>query len=211
MNGVNLINTWVFFDQELNWKAHIDHVCKKVSNACGSLAKLRNCVDVNTLREVYHALIHSYLRYGLLAWGSATKTALKPLQVIINRAIRIMCFAPYGAIDITPLYEILDILDIDSVYKLEVGKFMFKHKNEMIPVSIANYFQFRNISPHGYNLRSQRTSSDPQIIHRTNSGKRSIYYRGNEVWANVPDEIKTSPSANVFKKIFKSHLLLCSY
>ena len=88
---------------------------------------------------------------------------------------------------------------------------MFKHKNEMIPVSIANYFQFRNISPHGYNLRSQRTSSDPQIIHRTNSGKRSIYYRGNEVWANVPDEIKTSPSANVFKKIFKSHLLLCSY
>ena len=197
----------VFFDEELNWKTHINHVSLKVSKACGSLAKLRHCLEVDTLREVYHALIHSYLRYGLIAWGSATKTALQPLRTIINRAIRIMCFAPYGAIDITPLYEILDILDLDSIYKLELGKFVFRQKRGTLPVSIANYFHFRNNPQHGYNLRSQTRPREPQIVHRTATGKRSIHFRGSELWTEVPDEIKTAQSPKLFKKLYKLHFL----
>ena len=198
----------VYFDEELSWKAHINYVCQKVSKACGSLAKLRHCLDVDTLREVYHALIHSYLRYGLIAWGSATKTALKPLQIIINRAIRIMCFAPFGAIDVTPLFEILEILNLNEIYQLELAKFIFKQKGGMFPVSIANYFHFRETPRHSYNLRSQARRRDPQIIHKTSSGKQSIQFRGNELWNFIPDEIKGAQSSNVFKKMYKSHLLL---
>ena len=198
----------VYFDEELSWKAHIDYVCQKVSKACGSLAKLRHCLDVDTLREVYHALIHSYLRYGLVAWGSATKTALKPLQIIINRAIRIMCFAPFGAIDVTPLFEILEILNLNEIYQLELAKFIFKQKGGILPVAIANYFQFRETPRHSYNLRSQARPRDPQIIHRTSSGKHSIQFRGNDLWNQIPDEIKTAQSPNTFKKMYKSHLLL---
>ena len=57
----------VYFDKDLNWKTHINHISQKISKACGSLAKIRNCVEIETLREIYHALIYSYLKYGILA------------------------------------------------------------------------------------------------------------------------------------------------
>ena len=54
----------VIFDKNLCWKPHIEYICKKVSKACGSLANLRYCVNIDLLREVYHSIVHSYLRGG---------------------------------------------------------------------------------------------------------------------------------------------------
>ena len=77
----------VLFDHKLDWKAHIEHIVSKVSKSCGALAKLRHCVDTKTLVNVYHALINSYIRYGIIAWGSASKATLNPLQTLLNKAI----------------------------------------------------------------------------------------------------------------------------
>ena len=114
---------------------------KKISKACGSLANLRYCVNVNLLREVYHSLVHSYLRYGILVWGNASESTLQPLKCLINRAVRIMLFAPFGRIDLDPLYDYLKILDVDKVKMLETSKFMYKQKNNAFPVTIAYYFE----------------------------------------------------------------------
>ena len=40
----------IFFDKDLNWKAHIEYLCSKISKAVGSLFKLRHCVDIEILR-----------------------------------------------------------------------------------------------------------------------------------------------------------------
>ena len=197
----------VYFDKDLNWKSHIAYISQKISKACGSLAKLRHCVDLETLREVYHALIHSYLRYGIIAWGSAAPATLKPLQLIVNRAIRIMCFAPFGKIDLAPLFEILEILKINQIYLLETGKFVFKEKNNLLPVRIANYFEIRQTPVHGYNLRQRNEIRGPDLIHRTLLGDNSIQKRGHEVWNKIPDEIKSIVSPIFFKKKLKCFLL----
>ena len=196
----------VYFDKDLNWDKHIEYICQKVSKACGSLAKLRKCVDVDVMREIYHALIHSYLRYGIIVWGTASETALKPLQVIINRAIRIMCSAPLGRIDVTPLFDIMEILNINQTYNLEVAKFMFKETNHLLPVTIANHFSVRTNPEHRYNLRPRGTRAT-LIDNRTVRGERSIRKRGNDIWNNVPYSIKTLDSSTLFKKRMKKHLL----
>ena len=51
-------------DKKLNWKSHVKYIGTKISKACGALAKLRNCVGIDVLKYVYHALVHSYLRYN---------------------------------------------------------------------------------------------------------------------------------------------------
>ena len=198
----------VYFDKDLNWKKHIEHVCKKISKSCGSISKLRNCLEIETLREVYHALIHSYLRYGIIAWGTASETALQPIKVLMNRAIRIMCFAPLGRIDVQPLYESLEILNIENVYKLELGKFMYKKKNNLLPVSIANYFEQINEPQHGYNLRTRERAPSSLIARNSVYGERSTKIRGLDVWNSIPNTIQTSESPNSFKGHFKSHLLI---
>ena len=90
----------VMIDKNLTWKPHVEYICKKISKACGSLANLRYCVNTSILREVYHSLIHSYLRYGVIVWGNASENTLQPLTYLVNRAARIMTFAPFGRIDL---------------------------------------------------------------------------------------------------------------
>ena len=179
---------------------------KKISRACGSLVKLRNCVEIETLREVYHALIHSYLRYGIIAWGTAAKTSIKKLQTIINRAIRIMAFVPNSSIDLNPLFEILEILKLDDIYNLELAKFTFKDAKKILPITIAKYFETREVR--SSQRTRNRTSSTTHILHNTAIGSKSIQIRSKEFWNKVPDEIKDSPNISCFKRRYKSHLLL---
>jgi len=163
----------VYFDKDLNWNAHIDYICKKISKSCGSLARLRYCVEIDTLREVYHSLIHSYLRYGITVWGSASKTSLKKLQTIVNRALRIMSFAPFGQINLNPLYEILEILKVDDIYRLEIAKLVvvrafidFGHtrKEEKTIKEIKKNIYSRNTIKLGWSITNIKTAISRPIF-----------------------------------------------
>ena len=69
------------------------------------------------------ALIHSYLRYGILIWGNASKLVRTPLQTLLNKAARIMVSAPFGNIDLKPAYDYLKILDVSKLFMLETAKY----------------------------------------------------------------------------------------
>ena len=197
----------VVFDKNLSWKPHIEHVYKKIAKACGSIAKLRHCMDSKLLVEVYQSLNHSYLRYGIIVWGSASEVNLQPLKILVNRAVRIITFAPFGRVDLKPIYSYLKVLDIDKVYSLETYKHMFKVKNNLIPVSIGNHFKNRNnFEPtHSYNLRNRKKS--PQIEVRLTSSEKSIQLRGEKLWAELPDTFKSCASLIKFKRMLKLSLL----
>ena len=93
------------------------------------MAKLRHYVNTETLVNVYHAIVNSYIRYGIVVWGGANKSALKPLQTVVNKAVRIITFAPYGNLDLNPAYKQLKLLSVDQTHKLELAKLMFTNQN----------------------------------------------------------------------------------
>ena len=200
----------VYIDKNLSWRDHIDYTCTKVSKACGALAKIRHCVDFETLRNVYHALLYSYLRYGIIAWGNASKTLLKPLETLVNKAIRIMAFIPKGNFNISQVYKDLKLLELSKIHQLETGKFMFKTENMMLPTSLGNYFKIdRCAEEHSYSTRNRSSTSNhpPRIICRTKSGEKSIQYVGSKLWFKLPSELKSSESLISFKCQYKSYLL----
>ena len=96
---------------------------------------MRHSVDIEILREVYFALIHSYVRYGILAWGNVAEAGLQPLSTLLNKAIRIMTFAPFGPLDLQPIYKELEVLTVKQTFSLEKAKFMYKMKNNILLVS----------------------------------------------------------------------------
>ena len=104
----------VFIDKNLNWKPHVDYICNKISKVCGALSKLRHCVGIDTLKTIYYALVNSYLRYGILIWGNASHTVLHPLNVLNNRVLRIITFAPLGRLDPSIIYDHLKILNLEK-------------------------------------------------------------------------------------------------
>ena len=117
-----------------------------------------------------------------------------------------MLFAPFGRIDLEPIYSYLKILNVERVFHLETAKFMYKLKNNLIPVAVGNHFGLRNTVPtHNYNLRNRGTT--PRIDTRLESSEKSIQIRGEKLWVDLPENLKTSASLKRFKKTLKSKLL----
>ena len=180
MNGVALKRCdsykylGVMIDKDLSWGPHIDYISKKIAKACGALAKLRYCVGMDMLKNVYHALIHSYLRYGILVWGTAPQTTLDPLRVLVNKSIRIIANLPFGSIELDPVFKELKLLKLNKIHKLETAKFIFKEKNDLLPTRIGNHFEVTsNEIPHNHFVRHERS---PRFISNSRTGEKSVQF-----------------------------------
>ena len=116
-----------------------------------------------------------------------------------------MDFLPPGNIDLISAYRELKLLQIKKIHELEVGKLIFKEKNDLMPTEIANYFEIdSNVRPHCHFVRHERA---PRFICRSKIGEKSLQFTGMHLWNSIPPEIKTSESYNIFKKSYKKHLI----
>ena len=200
----------VIIDKKLNWKSHITHISPKIIMACGALAKLKNRgIKIDVLKNVFHALVHSYIRYGILIWGKASPSVMNSLQTLMNRAIRIMTNAPFGNIDLNPAYTQLGILKVSKIHSLEAAKFHFKSVNNLLPIKIGNFFltSAQQEIQHSYGLRNRNRIQSPRFFFNSITGKKSIQFTGSKIWEDMPEEIKNSESFTIFKKSFKKYLL----
>ena len=171
------------------------------------IVKIRHFVGIDTLKNIYYALVNSYIRYGLTSWGNASSETLKPLQAMINRIVRIMSFAPLGRVSAKPIFEHLNILDLKQTFTLETAKFIFKKKNNLLPLStIAHHFD----RPVTSSNRPQRRPNSILFIPIelcSEFAKKSIQIRQIEIWDDIPNAIRNSETLNAFKKLLKHHLI----
>ena len=103
-----------------------------------------------------------------------------------------------------PLSEVCQ--DTVNFISLETAKLVIKLKHDMIPIPLRNYFDIRDNSAHGYNLRHQRDTSQ-SMIYRTRYAEKSLQYKIPFVWNDVPENLQGCETFTVFKKHFKIHLL----
>lgn len=106
----------ITLDASLNWSAHIDSVCSKLSSQIFALNQMRNCLNSNILRTVYFAIIHSHLKYGVILWGGAS--CAQKVFILQKTAVRIIVNAGYNE-TCRPIFKLLGILPLPCVYILE--------------------------------------------------------------------------------------------
>ena len=70
----------MIIDHKINWQDHINHTKNKISSGLYALNKSKHVLEKHHLKTLYHSLIHPYLSYGLLLWGSASKSLTKKLK-----------------------------------------------------------------------------------------------------------------------------------
>ena len=97
-----------------------------------------------------------------------------------------------------PLFANLKILDVFSIYSLQVSSFMYLYHNDALPISFTQIFQTGN-QIHQYSTRY----SDFYRPHtcRTNIKKISILFQGPRIWNSLPNDIKNAPSFSIFKRV----------
>ena len=136
--------------------------------------------------------MYSHLQYAIICWGNSSKTIKHKLQVKQNRIIKTLCNKFGTKTRLKPLYEQLQVLNIDEIYKLEVAKFMAKVNLNKLPVFCSNQSTiFRTLSSiHTYSTQS--VSSKSFYVQRTSLVKtnQSLKISGVKIWNSLPGHIR---------------------
>ena len=209
MGGVSIERTSIYkylgvlIDDKFTWKHHIEKLCKKISSVAGMIYRIRNCLSRKCLMLIYQGLVSSRLRYGILCWGTAAKTHLNKLNVIHNRVVRNITYNSRRA-SAGPIYKSLHILPLNGLLLSEQAKFLYQFTNNMLPPIFDDYLT-RPTHCHNTRFASHQNFNRTRV--RTCRAQTTIECLGPQVWSNIPHNIKTANTFNIFKKELKVYLL----
>lgn len=187
-------------DKHLTWKDEITKLCKKISPIVGILSKLRYYLPIRILLKIYNALIHSRLTYTALTWGVAAKCHLKRLQVLQNRAIKLI-YKKHHRTSTIDLFKNISktILPVVGLHKFAICKMVYK---------VINGLCFHNTDLR-YPQHNYITSFSGLLLKsvRSNFGKHSFSYNGSKIFNELPLKIRQSTSFSAFSRHLRLWLL----
>ncbi len=80
----------IIIDENLLWGNHIDHVTKKVLTGLYFLKRSSNILPKNIQSMLYKTIIAPHFDYCNVVWGRCHKSLFNKLQVLQNRAAKII-------------------------------------------------------------------------------------------------------------------------
>ena len=190
----------MIMDERLEWKEHIELCKSKLNSGIYVLNKVKNILSISLLTTIYYSMIHPYISYGILLWGSAYMKHIKGMEILQKRAIRHI-YQVNSRTSTLPLFLAREILKVQDIFKLQLTIFMYKYYNLQLPEQLLNIFT-RNTDVHTHNTRHNR--GPHTISRRSNVMSRSFLCKGPDLWNNLPANLKEATSINAFKRQSKT-------
>jgi len=166
--------------------------------------RIRYCQSNNALRSVYYILTYSHLQYAIGVWGGVGKTALNRLNVLHNKVLRAMTYSSYKS-RASPLYKHLNLLKINDIHIVEIGKFMHNLHWGRIPVNFDHLFTYVN-QAHSHATHAATRGGYIWQLASTVKGKKSLKHLGPKIWDSI-DPSLYDISQPAFKRQLKDKLV----
>jgi len=192
----------IIIDSKLNWNKHLHHCKNKLSSGLYALKTVKHLLPLQHLKSLYYTMIHPYLTYGTMLWGSSAKQFINPIQILQNKAVRNITNSKYNE-HVPPLYKSLKISPIEKLYKIHLAKFMYQHHNKQLPQPLQALYA-PNTDTHQHNTRYRH---HPHIVRLlTNQVNKTFLHQAPEFWYSLPDNIKESRTIKQLKNRVTIHL-----
>lgn len=184
----------VVVDSMVTWKPHIQNLCKRLRHMYYKFRQIRSFLAPKLLKMVYYALVQSILEYGILCWGSAYKTVIKPLRTAQNIIIKIISKKPmfYRTHALYSEYEALPII---KLYAKKIILFVHQNPNkfEVIPSRIPT--------------RAVTNEHIAVPLMRTKKAQHQIKFFGPKLYNILPLDLRRIRSFAVFKRKVSAWLI----
>lgn len=175
--------------ENCSWHLQIDTICKKIAPMCYCLHQLSRTVEKSVLIMYYHALVHSTISYGILAWGCSHEC--QRIFVLQKRAIR--CIVGVNkTTSCKQLFRELGILTLTCIY---IYQLLLYVKN--------NLTNFKPLNRGIYTTRNQLLEVPS---HRLTTTEHSPKLMGIKLYNKLPDSIKNL-TLTKFKQTVKNLLI----
>lgn len=196
----------IILDEQLKWKKHLQTIQQKLSRANGMLSKIRHFVSKEAIRAIYFSLFHCHLGYGCQIWGQAQNDTFKTIEILQNKALRIINFTKDWRKTADPLYLKSDILKLKDNINLNNCQLAFDFFAESLPKPLQKLLtKMQDI--HNHNTRSTNSYQLAVPLVRTNLyGKNSIQFKTVSIWNQTLAKLKiniTEKSKSEFTEILK--------
>ena len=194
----------VYIDDKLNWKTHISYMAGKVARGIGVLGKARKYFNNDCMINLYNAFIYPYLMYCNQIWGSTYKTNLSKLQVLQNKAVRIVTGSPPRSNN-ENMYRCSGIMQLNYINTYLVGRFMYKVYHKTLPAIFDDFFRY-NYHIHDHHTRTASHLHVPSAS--SNLSKAGIRYKGVIIWNKILTvNINPDSSEQSFKVMLKKCII----
>ena len=107
-SAVNIVDSAKYLEvvikSELNFKQHIKMMEGKVACSVKILSKLKHFFSQNIMLQLYNALVHPFLSYGIIIWEDTYPTYIKRLKFLHKQAIQAVARCYYRD-KVNPFYN----------------------------------------------------------------------------------------------------------
>lgn len=189
-----IINDKIKMDDQIEVCAN--NAAKKVN----LLKRISKKLTFESKKTIYNTIVAPNFEFCSTLYINGTKEQINILQMIQNRAMRVILKCDYR----TPrkfMLNALDWLSIEQKIMLNVIVMVFKMKNKNVPK-----YLYEQISYVGENqermLRNRNNFKLPNA--KTENTRNSIFYLGLKLYNELPDKIKKIESLPLFKEKCKS-------
>ena len=117
-------------DDRLAFDTNIEEICKKICAGIGALRRIKPFVPQCSLVTLYKSLIQPYFDYCAPIWDTCDKFLKDKLQILQNRAARVMTGTRYE--DRIRSSDLLKGLGWDNLKGHMTPKFLLSHLKELL-------------------------------------------------------------------------------
>ena len=132
-------------DENLSWDDHIDYILVKIRHSIGILKRMRSAVPRESLVLLYKTLIEPYFRYCNTVWGYCNETLLDKLQVLQNKAARVIKESKFENTNHPVLLKELRWLSVRQLIFIDTAILMYRVANSLAPETTSDMYLFENI------------------------------------------------------------------
>lgn len=194
----------VIIDAQLAFKNHSEYVASKMAKKTNFLRRIRNRLDEKTSLLLFKSLIAPHYDFCSSVLFLMNDSSLRSLQLIQNRAMRIILNAPRDT-SILRLLQRTKLLSVKQRITFNVLLFLYKATNNLLPPYICNQLNLiSDVQP--YQLRSNGRFRLPNML--TRLAQNSLMYKGVKEYNQMCERgVDTNQRLAQFKMSLETYVL----
>ena len=180
----------------LKWDSQVTWALEKLKTRLAGLKKIQNIAPFNVKKVVTQGIFNSVLAYCLPLYGGMEKGKLQALQLMQNKAARIVTSLPQWS-SRESMFNKLEWLTVQQLTFYHTVVLVYKIRSKNQPEYLAEL-----LSKDSRNFRIMIPRYDLQITNR------AFTIRGAAAWNKIPRRIREQPKIGPFKKMLKNWVKL---
>jgi len=190
----------VILDSNLTFKKHIQ--TNTIQFNLQNFKQIRSYIATDAAKSYLHCMIFSHIEYCFTVWSFAGVTALKPINQLYKKAVKVFDRKPQS-FHLCPILEKYQLLNFENLNIFKNSCLIYKSMNGIAPPPLGDFIKKKNSETRTRSF----TRGDCEVPFRKSSFAQNVLsIKGCTHWNSLPKEIRDSPTFASFKKQLKRWL-----